>query len=148
MIFEQFRTPFGGKNSPVHFFWGSFDLSHTRFSGKPAEPPNYGGRMMHFAENEENFACGFWAGNMNYPMPAFYSYMYPAPKGIESVSIKPQQAFWDPKQGLFILNYDDVRGSDSPEKEILNFLESTYTESAKLAGWDIESLKAEVPSEV
>src|SRR4030095_10963365 len=68
-VLEQFRSGFRGKSSPVHFFWGSFDLAHTRFSGKPAEPPNYGGKIMRFAEDEENFTSGFWAGNENYPHP-------------------------------------------------------------------------------
>ncbi len=145
MILERFRTPFGGKSSPVHFFWGSFDLAHVRYSGKPAVPPNYGGIIMKFAENEENFACGFWAGNANYPKPAFYSYIYPAPKGIESVKVKPKAAFFDAKQGLFILDYDDVRKSDKPDELIIDFLNSTYAESAKLAGWNTDSLKAEVP---
>lgn len=145
MIFERFRTPFRGKSSPVHFFWGSFDLGHARYSGKPAIPPNYGGKIMKFAENEENFACGFWAGNTNYPKPAFYSYIYPAPQGIESITLKPQAVSFNVKLGIFTLDYDDVRNSDTPKKLIMDFLNSTYEGSAKLAGWNTESLKAEIP---
>lgn len=145
MIIERFRTPFRGKSSPVHFFWGSFDLAHTRFSGKPAEPPKEGGIIMEFSENEENFSCGFWAGNMNYPKPAYYSYIYPPPKGLEAVNIKPEVASFDAKLGLFILDYDDVRKSQTQDEMILEFLNSTYNESAKLAGWDIESLTGPVP---
>src|SRR5438876_194428 len=92
MILERFRTPFRGKSSPVHFFWGSFDLAHTRFSGKTAKPPDTGGIIMKYSENEENFSCGFWAGNMNYPKPAYYSYIYPAPKGLETLKLKPEAA--------------------------------------------------------
>lgn len=145
MVFEKFRSSFRGKSSPVNFFWGSFDLSETRYSGKSAKPPEQGGRIMKYAENEENFAVGFWAGNINYPKPAFYTYMYPAPKGIESVKIKPDAASFNPKLGEFILDYEEIRKLADPEEMILDFLNSTYLESAKLAGWDIESLKAEIP---
>lgn len=145
MILEHFRTPFRGKSSPVHFFWGSFDLAHTRFSGKPSEPPEHGGKIMRFAENEENFTLGFWHGNMNYSKPAFYSYIYPSPKGIGEVKVKPETFSYNPKLGLFILDYDEIRTAEKPDELILNFLNSTYEESAKLAGWDINSLKAQVP---
>lgn len=145
MILERFRTPFSGKSSPVHFFWGSFDLAHVRYSGNSAQPPDSGGVIMKYAENEENFAVGFWAGNENYPKPAYYCYIYPAPKGIETLKIKPDAASFDSKQGLFILDYDDVRKSDIPEEMILDFFNSTYEESAKLAGWDIKSLEGPIP---
>lgn len=145
MIFESFRTSYGGKSSPVHFFWGSFDLSHTRYNGKSARPPENGGRIMQFAENEENFACGFWHGNLKYPKPAFYSYIYPAPKGIEKALIRPAIASYNNGQGLFILDYDDIRTSDSAKELILEFLNSTYEKSALLAGWDTDSLKTPVP---
>jgi len=144
-VFEKFRTGFRGKSSPVHFYWGSFDLSHTRYSGKTAAPPKHGGRITQFAENEENFAIGFWAGNASYPKPAFYSYMYPAPKGIEVVKIKPQISSYNAQLGEFIFNYDDARTSGTTDELILDFINSTYRESAKLAGWDIESLKAKIP---
>jgi hypothetical protein len=145
IVFEKFRSSFRGKSSPVNFFWGSFDLSETRFSGKKAKLPEQSGRIMKYAENEENFAIGFWPGSAVYPKPAYYSYLYPAPKGIESVSIKPQFASFHPGLGEFILDYEDIRKSAEPEELILGFLNSTYLESAKLAGWDIESLKAEIP---
>jgi hypothetical protein len=145
IIFGKFRTSFGGKSSPVHFFWGSFDLSHTRYNGKPATPPEHGGRIMQFAENEENFACGFWHGNLNYPKPAFYSYFYPAPKGIENALIKPGIASYNASQGLFILDYDNIRTSGSAEDLILEFLNSTYEKGAALAMWDTDSLKTPVP---
>ncbi len=144
-VLERFRSGFNGKSSPVHFFWGSFDLNQTRYSGKSTAPPKQGGKIMQFAENEENFSCGFWPGNENYPKPALYSYVYPAPAGIESVRIKPKEASYNSQLGEFILDYDDIRKSQSPDKLILEFLNSTYEESAKLAGWDIESLKTKIP---
>ena len=100
---------------------------------------------MQFGENEENFSCGFWPGNENYSKPAFYSYMYPAPKGIETVKIKPKEAAFNFPLGEFILDYDDARKSKSTDGLILEFLNSTYEECAKLAGWNIESLKTQVP---
>ncbi len=144
-IFEKFRSPFRGKSSPVQFFWGSFDLSETRFSGKPAEPPKTGGRIMRFSENEENFACGFWAGNAAYPYPALYSYIYPPPVGIESVRLKPDFAVYDPKLAIFLLPYEDVRQKADADELIMDFLQSSYSESAKLAGWNIKSLEGPVP---
>jgi hypothetical protein len=144
-VFEIFRSGFRGKSSPVHFYWGSFDLSNTRYSGKQVMPPAHRGKIMQYAENEENFAVGFWPGNENYPLPAFYSYLYPAPKGIENTLISPKQASFNPVLGEFILNYDDVRNSEFPGMIISDFLESTYEASAKLAGWDTKSLKAIIP---
>ena len=145
IIFEKFRSSFRGKSSPVNFFWGSFDLSETRYSGKKAKPPEKGGRIMKYAENEENFAVGFWPGSAAYPKPAYYSYLYPAPKGIENVSIEPQFASFNPELGEFILDYEEVRKLADPEEMILDFLNSTYLESATLAGWDISSLEADIP---
>ena len=100
---------------------------------------------MQFAENEENFSCGFWPGNENYPKPAFYSYIYPAPKGLENVKIKPKEAAFSSQLGEFILDYDSVRKSESASELIIEFLNSTYEESAKLAGWNIEPLKTQIP---
>lgn len=145
MVFKRFRAGFRGKASPVLFYWGSFDLNHTRFSGKPAEPPKQGGKIMKYAENEENFAAGFWHGNANYPKPAFYAYHYPALQGIEKVNISPAAASYSTQLGEFILDYDDVRSADDPGKLILDFLNSTYEESAKLAGWDMDSFKVVKP---
>lgn len=142
VIFESFRTGFRGKSSPVHFFWGSFDLSETRFSGKPCESPEGGGRIMKFAENEENYAFGFWPGDKNFPHSAFYSYFYPAPSGIETLS-----NYYNHHMREFILDYQQVVESPDPEKKILNFLDETYEKGAVLAGWDTEALRAEIPVE-
>src|SRR4030095_817345 len=145
IVFEKFRSDFRGKASPIHFFWGSFDLCGTRFSGKECAPPANSGIIMRFAENEENFTFGFWAGNKKYPKPAFYSYIYPAPENIASIKISPKQAFFSREQGLFLLNYNDVRASDAPDDLIMEFLEESYGKSASAAGWDIKSLKTKIP---
>ncbi len=147
-IFYRFRSSFRGKSSPIHFFWGSFDLAGTRFSGKTATPPQIKGvmgKIMRFSENEENFTFGFWPGDNKYPSPAYYSYIYPAPKGLETINTGPTIAYFNKSLFLCILPYEDTRKLTNPEEEILNFLETTYLESAKLAGWDIKSLKGPVP---
>ncbi|MGE5432307.1 MAG: DUF5996 family protein [Syntrophomonadaceae bacterium] len=146
LLFERFCSPFRGKSSPIQFFWGSFDLNGTRFSGKPAKPPDYGGRIMRFAENEENFSFGFWPGDSRYPHPAFYAYLYPAPKGIENAQIAPGAASFNTQLNEFIMPYEGIYRSPSPEGMIMEFLQSTYNESAKFAGWDIKSLQGDVPS--
>lgn len=145
VIFERFRTSFSGKSSPVHFFWGSFDLNSTRFCGRPADPPNYGGTIMRYAENEENFSFGFWPGDSRYPHPALYAYLYPAPAGIESARIEPEAASFNSALGEFILPYEEVYTSPSPEIMIMDFLQSSYKESAKLAGWNSSILEGPVP---
>ncbi len=147
-VFEVFRSPFRGKSSPIHFFWGSFDLNGTRFSGKKAKPPKLKGEMgkiMRFAENEENFAFGFWPGDERFPYPAFYTYLYPAPQSYETIKTGPSISYFNKKLSECILPYEEVRRKKSSEKEMLHFLETTYVESAKLAGWDIAYLQGPVP---
>lgn len=144
-VFELFRSEFRGKSSPVHFFWGSFDLSLSRFCGKLCRPPENSGVIMRYSENEENMSFGFWAGNKNYPHPAYYSYIYPAPKEITDIKFSGNDFKYDPSQGLFLLDYNDARRSGSPEKSILDFLQTTYSKSASIAGWDTESLKQDLP---
>lgn len=145
-VMEQYRESFHGKNSPVQFFWGGFDLNQSRFNGKPATPPNYGGRIMEYGENAENFAIGFWPGTDQFPYAAFYSYMSPAPSGIATAQVKPTEASFDTKMGEFILRYDTVRTSASPEETLASFFESTYAASAALAGWDRQALEGQVPT--
>ncbi len=143
-ILDRFRTNFRGKSSPVQFYWGSFDLNTTRFSGKKLpDKTNWpkGYKFMRYAENEENFSIGFWPGDERSPHSAFYSYMYPAPKGCETINTGPEFAFFDKKLSECLLPYEDVRKTKNPEKEILNFFETTYKELAKLAGWNIKELK-------
>jgi hypothetical protein len=147
-LLDRFRSNFIGKSSPVHFFWGSFDLTTTRFSGKMLPdktdwPAGY--HFMRYAENEENFSCGFWPGNEKYENPAYYSYMYPAPKGCETIKTGSVFSYFDKKLIECILPYEKVRKAINPQKEILNFFETTYSEFVKLAGWNIKQLEGKLP---
>lgn len=138
-VFERFRSKFIGKCSPVHFFWGSFDLACTRFSGRPAPPRQ--GVISGPAYSHEVSSAGFWPGGGAVQGPAYYSYTVPQPKGIEGQSIRPAAASWYPQLSEFILMYDDVRRADSPEQMLYDFLESTYDAGATLARWDRSSLE-------
>ena len=138
-VFDNFRSDFRGKSSPVHFFWGSFDLCETRFSGNKCDPPENGGIIMRYAENEENFTFGFWAGNTSYPKPAFYSYFYPALNDISDLK------YFNTQMGEFILDYNEVLNSTSPETLILNFLNASYQSGAKLAKWNVNELHSKIP---
>jgi hypothetical protein len=145
-LLQRFRTPFAGKSSPVNFFWGSFDLCHTRFSGRPAEPPASWPRFMQLAERQENFACGFWPGNITasgvaFGEPAFYAYVYPAPAGIDQARIFPDAAGYNPALGEFVLRYEHARRAPDPDATILAFFQSCYEAATTLAGWDHDSLE-------
>jgi hypothetical protein len=147
VVFEQFRTSFSGKSSPIQFFWGSFDLNGTRFSGKKATPPKATGvmeKIMRYSENEENFAFGFWSGDERFPHPAFYSYMYPEPPGAQTIPLAGGASFVN-QLGDFILPYEIVRRGKNPAKSIIDFLESTYQQTAKLARWNLKAFRTEVP---
>ena len=145
-VMDLFRTPFHGKSSPVQFFWGGFDLDATRFNGKSATPPSYGGRIMKFGENEENFAIGFWPGTDQFPHAAFYAYMSPAPNKVEEAHIQPEVAHFDTTLGEFVLLYDDVRRASSPDQTLSSFFQSTYEACAHLANWDRALLEGNVPN--
>lgn len=140
-VFRQFRSGFIGKCSPVHFFWGSFDLAVTRFSGRPAPPPEKSDPVMDAAYSHEVISCGFWPGDRRFPNAAFYAYVIPAPPGIADQPIRPQAASWDGQLGEFILRYDALREQDSPDQAILDFCQSTYERAATLAKWDRASLE-------
>jgi hypothetical protein len=147
-IFDRFRSSFRGKSSPIQFFWGSFDLTGTRFSGKTAAAPKMAGgigKIMQFAENEENFAFGFWPGDIKFPYPAFYTYLYPAPKGCETINTGPSIAYYNKNLSECILPYLDMRKAKNPQQDILDFLTTTYNEYTKLAGWDIIQLSGPTP---
>jgi Family of unknown function (DUF5996) len=149
-VLQRYRSPFVGKSSPIHFFWGSFDLNHTRFSGRPAPAPEGMPRFFQIAEDQENVACGFWPGNPNasgvtFGEPAFYSYIYPAPTGYRDVAVAPRSAYFDTTLGEFVLRYEDIRRSKTPEEELLTFFQSTYDVAADLAGWDRQALEKHVP---
>jgi hypothetical protein len=146
-VFGHFRTGFLGKASPVHFFWGSFDLAVTRFSGRPA--PRHPGGVPHLpnavaqeAYSHEVSSAGFWPGGggpIDYA--AFYSYAYPAPEGFATAKVKPASAFFTKQLGEFLLPYDAVRKAGDPDAALMEFLQSTYDAAADLGKWDREALE-------
>lgn len=145
-VFNKFRAGFSGKCSPVHFFWGSFDLAVTRFSGRVA--PKYSGvvtniplRVMQESYSHEVSSAGFWPGNEAFPHPAFYSYAYPAPADFGTQKVIPVEAFYSKEMGEFFLLYDDVRKAAFPEKMLMEFLQSTYDAAADTGNWDKKSLE-------
>jgi Family of unknown function (DUF5996) len=139
-IFTAFRARFVGKASPVHFFWGSFDLAVTRFSGRIASPhpgvPNMADKVTREAYCDEVSSCGFWPGGVGMERPIFYSYAYPAPVGFSEARVRPGAAFFSRALGEFILPYDDVRQAASPDEALLDFLQSSYDAAANLAHWE------------
>lgn len=140
-IFKEFRSRFIGKCSPVHFFWGSFDLAVTRFSGRPAPLPPDADAITREAYSHEVISCGFWPGDRRFKRAAFYSYTAPSPPGLDHEIVRPTAAYWEPQLGEFILKYEDIRASQSPGEAILEFCQSTYEAGAKLAKWDRDSLE-------
>jgi Family of unknown function (DUF5996) len=146
-VFQDFRARFIGKSSPVHFFWGSFDLAVTRFSGRVA-PPRSDSQyqaMMQEAYSHEVSSAGFWPGGGEIAGPAFYSYTTPEPEGFKTYAIGPEAACYHPKLGEFLLMYDDIRNAASPESELMTFLQSTYEAGANLAHWDRAALERHNP---
>jgi Family of unknown function (DUF5996) len=145
-VFAKFRTGFLGKSSPVHFFWGSFDLAVTRFSGRraplhPGGVPHLPDRVAQEAYSHEVSSAGFWPGGGGIDEAAFYSYAYPAADGFRSSPVKPDAAYFNETLGEFILPYDAVRTSADPETELLEFLQSTYEAAANSAKWDRAALE-------
>ncbi len=140
-LFKRFRAAFLGKSSPVHFFWGSFDLAVTRFSGRPAPPRPGADSITREAYSHEVISAGFWPGNGGFGAPAFYCYAAPQPAGLEKEQIRPAQAHYDNDLKEFVLKYDDVRQADSPDDAVLEFLQSSYEAGARLAGWDRAALE-------
>ena len=148
-VFNIFRARFLGKCSPVHFFWGSFDLAVTRFSGRAAPPiqrtaPNLGLWVMQEAYSHEVSSAGFWPGNGGYGKAAFYCYAYPEPEGFAQASVK--DASYDSTLGEFVLPYDDVAQSASPDETLINFLQASYEAAADHAKWDRAALERDGPS--
>ncbi|MFB3903800.1 MAG: DUF5996 family protein [Acidobacteriota bacterium] len=150
-VFKQFRGRFVGKCSPVHYFWGAPDLAVTRFSGRraPEHPggiPNLPDRITRDAYSHEVSSCGFWPGGGSIAYPAFYSYAYPEPAGFARADIKPEAAFYSEEFREYILPYDYVRQSDSPDDALLGFLQVAYENAANLGNWDRDSLEIRVPT--
>jgi len=145
-VLQHYRSWFSGKSSPIMFFWGSFDLTTVRFSGRPTAPPEGAPRFFQLAEDQENVACGFWPGNANYAgvllgEPAFYAYIFPEPPDFAGAEVRPDAAAYHPELGQFILPYSAVRELPDPGAGILTFFESVYEVAATLAGWDIGALR-------
>jgi|SRR5579871_3559242 len=139
-VFKEFRADFLGKVSPVHFFWGSFDLAVTRFSGRPAPPRPGADSITREAYSHEVSSAGFWPGGGDIKGPAFYSYAAPEPAGFSLQRVQPQAAYYHPELKEFLLAYDDVRAADSPKAALMQFLHSTYDAAANLANWDRKNL--------
>jgi len=143
-VFKSFRASFLGKSSPVHFFWGSFDLAVSRFSGRRAPVSADADAITREGYSHEVISCGFWPGDRRFKDAAFYSYTAPSPAGLASEDVHPDSAHWDTKLGEFILTYDDARNTPSPESAVLEFCQTTYEAGAKLAQWDRAALERTV----
>lgn len=148
-VLQIFRTAYLGKVSPVHLFWGSFDIAVTRFSGRHA-PSHPGGipalpdEITREAYSHEVSSAGFWPGGGAIDFPAFYSYAYPMPTGFAAARISPEAAYYDENLGEFLLPYDAVRLANDPEDMLMTFLESTYRAAAELGDWDRAALECKV----
>ncbi|MEO8663865.1 MAG: DUF5996 family protein [Ignavibacteria bacterium] len=139
-VFNKFRSRFSGKEFPVNFFWGSFDLSVTLFSGKLVDTPANSDLIYRVAMDAEQITLGFWPGSDDFPEPVFFGYIYPKPERFENSIIKPSSSYWSNEKGEFILPYESIRTND-PETSLLEFCESVYETAAKLAGWDLKTLE-------
>jgi hypothetical protein len=140
-VFDEFRSAFIGKCSPVHFFWGSFDLAVTRFSGRRAPVRPGADAITREAYSHEVSSVGFWPGGSGIPGAAFYSYTAPEPRGLRERKIAPEAAHYDARLGEYILMYDDVRAAPSPSAALLAFCRTTYDAGADLGGWDRGALE-------
>ena len=140
-ILKEFRARFIGKASPVHFFWGGFDLAVTRFSGRRAPPREGADVITRDAYSHEVSSCGFWAGGGGVTGPAFFSYAFPEPPGFKDAPIRPGPAFYSPEFSIFVLLYDDMRSAADPRTMLMEFLQSTYDAAATLGRWDRENLE-------
>jgi hypothetical protein len=148
-VFKRFRTGFLGKSSPVHFFWGSFDLAVTRFSGRPAPRhpggvPNLPDNITREAYSHEVSSAGFWPGGGPVDYAAFYSYAYPPPSGFGERAVRPKEAFFSTEAGEFLLPYEAVRTAADPERTLFEFLQDTYEAAADTGHWDRAALECAV----
>jgi hypothetical protein len=144
-VFKEYRAPFVGRTSLVHFFWGSFDLAVTRFSGRRFEPPPGAGVIERYASDAEQVCAGFWPGNERHQAAAFFSYAAPRPAGIEQAPIRPPAAAWSNEIGEFLLSYDAVREAPDGRRAILDFLDSTYEAGASRLGWSSDLIQHDRP---
>ena len=141
VVFKEFRSKFIGKNSPVHFFWGSFDLAVTRFSGRRAPERPGADPITREAYSHEVISAGWWPGGGDIKGAAFYCYAAPEPEGFSESRVRPEKAFYHPTMKEFLLMYDDVRNAPSPRLALLDFMQSTYEAGANLAKWDRRELE-------
>ncbi len=149
-VFSEFRSPFIGKCSPVHLFWGAFDLAVTRFSGRPAPlhpggMPNMPLDVMQEAYSHEVSSVGFWPGSDEMPQPMFYAYCYPGNEEFAKQPVLPKETFFSPEMGEFFLSYSDVQKADNPNANLMEFLQTTYEAAANTGNWDRAALEREVP---
>ncbi len=143
-VFKEFRAQFIGKASPVHFFWGSFDLAVTRFSGREAPPRPDADPVTAEAYSHEVSSAGFWPGGGGVDGAAYYAYAAPEPAGFAEYKVKPGAAFYDPQLHEYLLMYDDVRRAESPKETLMQFLQTTYDAAASLGKWDRKALERSV----
>ena len=134
-VLKEHRARFRGRTSPVHFFWGSCDLSYTRFSGLLLDPPANAGTIMRHTHDAEQACAGVWPGDDTYRQPAFFAYTWPKPAAIETAELEPGDAAWNTQLGEFLLPYEAVRTSADPRRALLAFLDSSYRAGASRAGW-------------
>ncbi len=149
-VFQRFRSRYLGKCSPVQFFWGSFDLAVTRFSGRkaPLHPgglPNVPLAVMQEAYSQEVSSCGFWPGSEHSPQPVFYSYCYPTPEAFGKMRARPDEAFYSEEMGEFFLPYDAVRQAEDPAQKLMDFLQSTWEAAAITGNWNRDLLETTSP---
>jgi hypothetical protein len=146
VVMKEHRAHFRGRTTPVHFFWGSFDLALTRFSGRfgPASGDDV---ISRYSSDAEQICAGWWPGDHRLAAPAFFSYAHPAPSGIESIALEPRDAAWSPDAGEFLFSYDAALAAADPRRAIRDFLATTYDGAARLMGWSSElTTFAEPPS--
>jgi hypothetical protein len=148
-VFTRFRSGFTGKCSPVHFFWGAFDLAVSRFSGRnaplhPGQAPNMPAAVMQESYSKEVSSCGFWPGSEQYPHVAFYAYCYPGNGSFGEQSVQPEAAFYSKEMGEYLLHYEVVQQADNPEETLLAFLQTTYEACANTSNWDRNALECDL----
>jgi hypothetical protein len=138
VVMKAHRARFRGRTTPVHFFWGSFDLALTRYSGRIVQPPPGGGVIRHFSSDAEEICAGWWPGDHRLASPAFFAYAFPSPEGIEDVAVQPSGAGWNRNAGEFLFQYDDALSSADPRRALQDFLTSSYEAAAQRMGWSSE----------
>ena len=146
VVFKEHRSRFVGRTSPSQFFWGSFDIVVTRFSGRPVTPPAEADMITRYGGDAEQICGGFWPGHPQFPNPAFFAYGYPKPEGIEQATILPADAGWNADLGEFVFRYDAMRAAPDPRRALLDFLRSTYDASAAGLRWSPELTQIHAPS--